>query len=363
MNFSISTILQSLIVFQSFFFATFLIFSNRGKKISNFLLAGLLILVGIQMSRFVIVQIGYTIDVLDSMNCAFSFVYGPFVYLYSLSLIYRDFKLNFLKLLHFLPFVIIVIMGLLNMSICNSYIYWFYLVSVISYVFLTFIEISKYRKVLVQMRSDYERINLSWLKLNILLFTVLMSMDLVQLFSNMFMNQANFTSFIEIATFFMLLIFISVMVFKGLVQPEIYKGMGSDDKQLSRLNTLKYANNKLSDTEARKLLEALEKYMQSREPYLEPSLNLNRLSVALDIPPRQLSQLINVYHGQNFLDYINSKRIAVAMKLLTSPTDEKETIQQVMYSVGFNSKSAFNNAFKKKTGVTPSVFKNQNTSK
>lgn len=51
------------------------------------------------------------------------------------------------------------------------------------------------------------------------------------------------------------------------------------------------------------------------------------------------------------------------MKLLTSPTDEKETIQQVMYSVGFNSKSAFNNAFKKKTGVTPSVFKNQNTSK
>ena len=33
------------------------------------------------------------------------------------------------------------------------------------------------------------------------------------------------------------------------------------------------------------------------------------------------------------------------------------TILEILYDVGFNSKSAFNNAFKKNTGMTPSEFK------
>ena len=40
-----------------------------------------------------------------------------------------------------------------------------------------------------------------------------------------------------------------------------------------------------------------------------------------------------------------------------NPIDPNETILEVMYDVGFNSKSSFNSAFKKKTGSTPSEFK------
>ena len=39
--------------------------------------------------------------------------------------------------------------------------------------------------------------------------------------------------------------------------------------------------------------------------------------------------------------------------------NNKLTIQEVFYDVGFNSKSSFNTAFKKSTGLTPTEFKNK----
>ena len=63
--------------------------------------------------------------------------------------------------------------------------------------------------------------------------------------------------------------------------------------------------------------------------------------------------------GKSFFDLINSYRIEEAKKMIKEPEDEKMTISEVMYKVGFNSKSSFNTAFKKYTGLTPSEYKSQ----
>jgi len=47
-----------------------------------------------------------------------------------------------------------------------------------------------------------------------------------------------------------------------------------------------------------------------------------------------------------------------AMKLLRETTNRELTIQQILYEVGFNSKSSFNTAFKKHAGVTPKDYRN-----
>jgi AraC-like DNA-binding protein len=56
---------------------------------------------------------------------------------------------------------------------------------------------------------------------------------------------------------------------------------------------------------------------------------------------------------------VNRYRIEEAKRLLTNPPDKKITVLEVLYEVGFNSKSSFNTLFKKYTGLTPSEFKKQ----
>jgi AraC-like DNA-binding protein len=101
--------------------------------------------------------------------------------------------------------------------------------------------------------------------------------------------------------------------------------------------------------------------MQSEKPYLEPELSLDELALQLSIKPRVLSQAINDILQQNFFDFINRYRIEEARRLLTNPADKKITVLEVLYKVGFNSKSSFNTLFKKYTGLTPTEFRNKQT--
>ena len=55
--------------------------------------------------------------------------------------------------------------------------------------------------------------------------------------------------------------------------------------------------------------------------------------------------------------YINFHRIGDAKKLLSDPENKEMTILEVLYAVGFNSKSVFNTAFKKFVKMSPTEFR------
>jgi AraC-like DNA-binding protein len=106
------------------------------------------------------------------------------------------------------------------------------------------------------------------------------------------------------------------------------------------------------------VLAQLRGHMEMGRPWLEPDLTLEQLAAQLKLRPKLLSQAINEGLGQNFFEFINTYRIEEAKRLLTDPADKKITVLEVLYAVGFNSKSSFNTVFKKQTGLTPSEFKN-----
>jgi AraC-like DNA-binding protein len=54
---------------------------------------------------------------------------------------------------------------------------------------------------------------------------------------------------------------------------------------------------------------------------------------------------------------VNSYRIEEAGKRLADPAEDHKTILEIAYDTGFYSKSVFNTAFKKFTGMTPSQYK------
>ena len=61
--------------------------------------------------------------------------------------------------------------------------------------------------------------------------------------------------------------------------------------------------------------------------------------------------------SMNFYDFISKYRIEEAKKIFTEKSDK--TVLEVLYEVGFNSKSSFNTTFKKFTGITPTQFKKE----
>lgn len=122
----------------------------------------------------------------------------------------------------------------------------------------------------------------------------------------------------------------------------------------------KYEKSSLTPEKAEECLKCLKILMNKEKPYLDSELSLQKLSSLLAISPHHLSQVLNENMEQSFFDFVNSYRIEEAKKLLLSPKSELLTILAIAEESGFNSKSAFNTAFKKFTGLTPSEFKKQN---
>ena len=101
----------------------------------------------------------------------------------------------------------------------------------------------------------------------------------------------------------------------------------------------------------------LKNYMIDKKPFLNPYVTIQEISKDLQIPTRELSILINHTLGQHFFDFVNTYRIENAKKILKDHAKSKETILEILYEVGFNSKSSFNTAFKKHTGFTPTEYR------
>ena len=97
--------------------------------------------------------------------------------------------------------------------------------------------------------------------------------------------------------------------------------------------------------------------METAKPFLNPSLSIRNLAEEIKMNPRELSILINQQLKQHFFDFVNEYRINEAMKILKDPTKNELTVLEILYEVGCNSKSSFNTAFKKHTGVTPTEFR------
>jgi AraC-like DNA-binding protein len=113
----------------------------------------------------------------------------------------------------------------------------------------------------------------------------------------------------------------------------------------------KYRNSMLRGMDTDALQEQLVALMSDECLYRDYDLSLNSLAARLDLTPHQLSQFLNETLGMNFSNFINSYRIAEASRLLAE--DPGRSVISVCFHVGFNSKSAFNNAFRKFTGTNP----------
>ena len=108
-----------------------------------------------------------------------------------------------------------------------------------------------------------------------------------------------------------------------------------------------------SDTFLKRILYTIE----VEKVFRDPDLTLKTFSEKIKIPPRAISIVINEHLKRNFFELINYYRIKEAQEMLKDTKKNNRSILEVGYEVGFNSKTAFNRAFKQFAKVAPSVYK------
>ena len=88
--------------------------------------------------------------------------------------------------------------------------------------------------------------------------------------------------------------------------------------------------------------------------FLKQGIRISDIASMLETNRTYVSRLVNNTYNMSFSDYINTLRIDYAEQYLMHNRDAKQS--DIASACGFPNASAFNNVFKKITGVTPKIW-------
>jgi AraC-like DNA-binding protein len=107
-------------------------------------------------------------------------------------------------------------------------------------------------------------------------------------------------------------------------------------------------------SEDKETIATVDALMETRKLYRDANLNLDRLARKAGIPARQISAAINRAMDKNVSQYVNDYRIGEACRLLSVT---EKSVTEVMFDVGFQTKSNFNREFRRVTDMTPLAWR------
>ncbi len=383
MKISPAEILFILVIFQLLFLSFFLLTRERSKRISNILLGFFFLSISINLLDLFLFQEGFydSMPRLAGWGSCLPLLFGPLIYFYTRSIVYKNFLISVRSCLHFLPFIILfavteyfyltqsrrdqeTIISRLHthhfpalISVVSLLIF----IQFLSYVIISLNLVSRYKIASGQFFSNRKNSDVSWLYSTL---TFLILIIVVSVLNGVIVQTSwakYYLTIFNIVIFLMLLYIIRVML-KALRKPDFFSLSEEEPLHLQSPDSRLKGSLRPVNNETGRIAQIVLEYMKNNRPYLDPELTLDQLAKQLSLKSRLLSQVINDELGQNFYDFINRNRIEEASRLLTNPKDPKITVLEVLYEVGFNSKSSFNTLFKKYTGLTPSEFKKKNLS-
>jgi AraC-like DNA-binding protein len=114
----------------------------------------------------------------------------------------------------------------------------------------------------------------------------------------------------------------------------------------------------LTESQQAAIANRLSLLMQEKKTYTDAELTLEKLASLMKTPRHHVSEVLNQYLHKSFYQFINDYRMQEVLNLLDYCRRQEVTpnILSIAYEAGFNSKSAFNQYFKKTTGFTPTEY-------
>lgn len=370
MTLQLYDVLMLLTMLQLAIFAVVLVFSRTGKTLAGKLLGFFFLSLALNMAGVFLYQHHHDLPAVVYhflyLGIPFAFAYAPLFYLYAGAVIGNDYRFTRVRWLNFIPTLILLIyilagytfrplaekQEIVNTSGLGIYSRRFELtvlvqIQVMFYFLLFAFNLSVRRKKHHREGISREPSFQGWLLTIVAAVAFLWLIDLYRFFADRMIRNPRFHP--EIILYGGFMVFCYYFLYRALAAGGI--------DLIAGLKTLGRGVSSLSATRKEQYTAQLKEVMEKKNLYLNPDLNLELLSRESGIPRRSLSEVIKSCMEQNFNDFVNTYRIREAKKMLSDPECSGKTILEILYACGFNSKSVFNQVFKKSTGLTPTQFR------
>jgi len=347
-------------------FFIILLLGKPGKQLADYILIGWFGLFLVNISA--IYAIHHELDsffalLIREFTDALAILHGPIVWFYTRAVIEEHFRFRWRDAWHLLPFGVLLVavfypvsQGGMISEMGRSWMMVAKFVAGFAYILATLRLYQRYRRSIVEVFSFTEKIQLNWLRLILWGALLILTVGVVSQ-SLQGLGVVSIPQFGGFFTNLLVCIFIIVIGYFGFRQTTIFV----PDYLLEQPAVAKSVSKEKAspDSEERRQHERIQAYMQREQPYLDSDLTLYKLAEQVQLPPHQLSQIINRQSGQNFFDFVNQYRVEAVKQKIEAGEAYQQTLLALALDSGFNSKAAFNRAFKKFTGITPSVYRKQ----
>ena len=359
------------------------------RSYADYLLSAYFIFISFNAAIYLLIYYGWIVNVpyLYKTAAPVNFIFPPLAYLYVRAVLYNEKKLALIDFLHFLPFILFFInyvpfylipiaeKKIIVQAVANnldltyqhqsgllpeSFTFIVRLLQSFIYLIFQWKLIVKFKKENSIFEIQHQiRVVLKWLKIftwaNTVYFLAFIFLTLLVIFNVSVFNNREVINLIPGALYASSFFVMSTYL---LTHPGILAG----------LPFVKYKETKsiLSNDEVNKIpfieedyskeIENINNYFNISKPYLNSNLTLGQVSVALNIPMRELSYILNNYFNQRFTDFVNAYRLKYITDKFNESYLDNFTIESVALEAGFATKSGFYKSFKKLYQTTPSEY-------
>mgnify|MGYP002624223824 CR=1 FL=1 len=128
-----------------------------------------------------------------------------------------------------------------------------------------------------------------------------------------------------------------------------------ESEELRMKSEDKYQKVKLDEAECADIVSRMKEYVERERVYTNQELKMKDLADVLHLSAPKLSQVFNLYLGQNYYDFINGYRLQEFKRLISEGAYKRYTITALSEQCGFK-KSNFFSTFRKVEGMTPTEY-------
>jgi len=358
------------------FFIVILLLTKKQKSLTDKLLALFIASIGMQLLGYYLKQAGYWEQYphLTGITAPVVLFHGPFLYLYCLYSLRPDRALRRIDYLHFTPGVAAYLYmtrffffysaeekrlidsgEISDFDLFSQFLLIAILISGLSYSIASYRLTIKHRHVSEEYFSFSEGVSLRWLRYCILSIGMVFLTAAVVIFLRDSLDL-RFPFDPEYIFYTIIIGFIFLVGYFGIKQEHLFINYPRTNSAMSdgRRPTAKYKHSGIDEEKADQLFESLIRRMEEEQPFLEPRLTLAELAGMLRVSANNLSQIINQKAKVNFYDFVNNYRVDHFIK--SAGKNKRYNLLALALESGFNSKSSFNQIFRKHKGQTPSEF-------